>query len=184
MKPPFKIRVLSRNRALAENLAADLALSRDAACTLAAFDPQEGKDTRTLWIVDEAGLINQPDMGVILDALKANDAWQAWLMGDRLQAQPIDRKGSFGAVVDAVKPDVLSTLTHSYRCHAWLGEHDALRAGHRSVIELALGDGRAISATDAENKIERMGAPGRGRSKARASRPGPLRGQRDRCKRL
>ncbi|MDA8255045.1 MAG: relaxase domain-containing protein [Betaproteobacteria bacterium] len=121
-----QVRVLARNRALAETLREELH-SNDAQ-VFATFDPERDKDQKTLLIVDEAGLADQADLQAILTAVAHNSRWQAWLIGDRAQAQPIDRLGSFAVVEQAVVPGALSRLDTSYRCAAWSAEHAALRA--------------------------------------------------------
>ncbi len=122
----FQVRVLARNRSLAEALKEDLRCND--AQVFASFDPEQGKGQKTLLIVDEAGLADRSDLKRVLDAVEKTPNWQVWLIGDRAQAQPIDRLASFAVVEQAVAPDALCRLTTSYRCAAWAEEHALLRS--------------------------------------------------------
>lgn len=120
----FFVRVVARNRNLAEELGKELGCISEVFATV---DTAWGKDKKTLWIVDEAGLADRGDLNILLDAVEKNQNYQIWLIGDRAQAQPIDRLGSFAVVEQAVDGSSLSQLTTSYRCKNWAEEHDLLR---------------------------------------------------------
>ena len=124
-KQRIKTVVLSRNRMLVENLKQELGCS--AAHTFATFDPEEFSNGKTLIIVDEAGLIDQPDLKILLNAVEKNKNMQVWMLGDSGQAQAIDRKASFRVVEQSVDPDAIKTLSTSYRCQSWMEEHNYLR---------------------------------------------------------
>ncbi len=144
----YTVKVLSRNKQLGVDLALDLDLGRDAAVTLASFadlSPRAG-DT-VFWILDEAGLVDQADMQQVLDALASHPQWRLWALGDRLQAQAIDRRGTFGAVLAGCVPEARTQLTQSYRCAAWAAEHDLLRSGNPAILRV-VDDGRLLESSD------------------------------------
>ena len=147
------VRVLSRNRALAEALGRDLDCPAE---VFATFDGERGQNQPTLLIVDEAGLADRDDLVRILDAVQSHPAWRAWLIGDRAQAQPIDRLASFAVVEQAVEGVALSQLMTSYRCAAWEEEHAALRSlktdddeGAQLLVSRVRTDGRLVAVSEA-----------------------------------
>ncbi len=143
-KQSFKVRVVARNRALAEALQAEV--GADFADVFATFDPKKGKNQKTLLIVDESGLADYPDLRAVLGAVQNNVQWQAWLIGDRAQGQPIDRRAAFAVVETAVVPEAFSSLRTSWRCQAWDKEHDALRSlkDIPGLVSSIQGDGRLL----------------------------------------
>jgi conjugative relaxase-like TrwC/TraI family protein len=129
------VRVLARNRVLADTLKEDLGCND--AQVFATFDADSGKSQKTLLIVDEAGLADRADLQAVLDAVARNPNWQVWLIGDRAQAQPIDRLGSFAVVEQNVEAGAMTRLNTSYRCAAWSQEHQLLRDLPSDPVNLA-----------------------------------------------
>lgn len=146
----LKVRVLARNRVLADTLKEDLRCND--AQVFATFNADSGKDQKTLLIVDEAGLADRADLQAVLDAVAHNPNWQVWLIGDRAQAQPIDRLGSFAVVEQSVEAGAMARLNTSYRCAAWSEEHQLLRdlssdPVHvaEQIVERVRQDGRLVA---------------------------------------
>lgn len=119
------ILVLSRNAKLAHELGDELGVPSS---TLAAFAARAQHIARpTLLIVDEAGLVDQQDWQTVLLAA-TNRSVQIVAIGDRLQAQPIDRLATWAVVSQAAQDaGAYAELTQTFRCKEWQEEHDALR---------------------------------------------------------
>ncbi len=153
----FTVRVIARNRALAEALKAET--GADAVDVFATFDPTKAPPRKVLYIVDESGLADAEDLKAVLQAVENHKNAQAWLIGDRAQSQPIDRRAAFAVVEQAVVPEAYTTLRTSYRCRAWEAEHDVLRqvADVPALVESVQQAGRLIrDGNDEEDRRARI----------------------------
>ncbi len=137
--------VLGRNAKLATELATELGTrgyTLDYFCNVTI---PNGRVTRpTLIILDEAGLVDQRHWLAILEYAQKNPNLQIVAIGDRLQIQPIDRRGSWGVVTAAAaREGAYTELTQTWRNRTWADEANALRNGDpEPVIAAAKGEGR------------------------------------------
>ena len=149
----LQVLVLGRNAKLAHALGQELGIPSS---TIARWTHRKQPSTTpTLLLVDEAGLVDQKDWVTILDAAD-NPAIQIVAVGDRYQAQPIDRLASWAVITDAVQAHGgYAELTQTFRNQAWDQEATALREGHEEALDLAMAAHRLIVAAP-RSTIERL----------------------------
>ena len=141
-KDGLDILVLGRNAKLAHELGSELGVT---ASTLAKFRKTRWQARKpTLLIVDEAGLVDQVDWQAILDASKKSTV-QVVALGDRYQAQPIDKRGTWAVITQAAQTEGgYAELTQTFRNKAWAEEAQALRNGERDALQRAEHDHRIL----------------------------------------
>lgn len=101
-----------------------------------------------LLVVDEGGVIDRADWHELMRRVEARPDVQVVALGDRGQAQSIDRSGAWHVVTEGtLAGDQAVTLSKSYRCQAWAQQHDALRAGNAEAVLTMAGD-RLVAATE------------------------------------
>jgi hypothetical protein len=147
--------VLGRNAKLAHELGAELGVE---SYTLAMFRTKKPTINKpTLLIIDEAGVVDQGDWLHMLEVAEGNEDIQLVGVGDRLQAQPIDKLGTWATICEAAhQAGVFTELTQSFRCKAWAEEAEAIRVGDEDaaskVANTAKAEGRIITA-DIRSKV-------------------------------
>ncbi|MCY0880305.1 MAG: relaxase domain-containing protein, partial [Firmicutes bacterium] len=146
-RQPMDVLVLARNAKLAGELGSELGVKSS---TLAQFRHRQQPITRpTLLIVDEAGLVDQTDWQAILDTAQQNPHVQLVAVGDRLQAQPIDRLATWAVISQAAQNvGAYAELSQSFRNRAWIDEATALRAGSPTAAQMAATSQRLFTAPD------------------------------------
>ena len=129
------VKVLARNAKLAKELGNELGVSSS---TLAKWTHrQSAAPGPTLIILDEAGLVDQADWQAVLQGAQ-DDPLQVVALGDRHQAQPIDRLATWAVVTSATQPHAAyAELTRTFRNQAWADEAGALRRGQDVSVESA-----------------------------------------------
>lgn len=153
---PMDVLVLSRNAKLAGDLGTELGV---ASSTLARFrHRKQPLDRPTLLIVDEAGLVDQADWQALLEIARQNDQVQIVAVGDRLQAQPIDRLATWAVVSQAAQDaGAYAELTQSFRNQAWMDEATWLRRGDPQAVYMA-DDAQRIWAANPDQGADRVAA--------------------------
>lgn len=95
-----------------------------------------------LLVIDEAALIDRENWGEIAEILEKSN-FQIVAIGDRYQAQSIDRKGIWHVAHQAAGTHS-ATLFASRRCRLWHSEHDDLRNGTKNFLPSAERQGRIV----------------------------------------
>ena len=107
-----------------------------------------GRRRPALLVVDEGGVVDRKDWAALLAlALDPTRRIQIVGLGDREQAQSIDRRGAWSVVTaGAAAEGQTAHLSKSYRCASWEEEANALRAGEVvAVIKTAKDEQRIIA---------------------------------------
>ncbi len=138
--------VLARNAKLAHELGAELHVPSS---TLARWSHRQHPASRpTLLILDEAGLVDQRNWQAVLDHA-AREPIQVVALGDRYQAQPIDRLASWAVVTNATQhTGSYAELSQTFRNQSWAPEAGHLRDGDATAIDLAHAAQRIWAAPD------------------------------------
>jgi conjugative relaxase-like TrwC/TraI family protein len=143
--------VVARNTQRAQDVATELGLQKGMSCAELSLEMRK-KDSKiprnAIFLVDEAGLIDRHNWRDLLELAKKGG--QIIAVGDREQAQAIDRRATFATIEKAAgMADQQAVLTKSYRNVKWEEEANALRTGKAGlVVEKALKEGRIHSAAD------------------------------------
>lgn len=95
-----------------------------------------------LLVIDEAALIDGENWGEIAEILEKSN-FQIVAIGDRYQAQSIDRKGIWHIAHQAAGTHS-ANLFSSRRCQKWHAEHDFLRNGGADFLPIAEKEGRIL----------------------------------------
>ncbi len=137
--------VLARNAKLAGELGSELNVRSS---TIARWKQQNHAPQRpTLLILDEAGLVDQADWQAILHAAQENSQIQVVALGDRRQAQAIDRRAAWAVVTNATQDvSTFAELTQTFRNKAWEAEANTLREGKAEAAQIAASEGRIVAA--------------------------------------
>ena len=135
----------ARNRKRAAETGDDVGAHGDAVFSVAAIEKHLSEAVRQrggLLIIDEAALIDREDWEKIAK-LVANSNFQVVAIGDRFQAQSIDRKGIWHIAHQAAGTHS-ATLFASRRCQQWHDEHNDLRNGGTDFLPIAEREGRIV----------------------------------------
>ena len=135
----------ARNRKRAAETGDDVGARGDAVFSVAAIERHltEAVCQRGgLLIIDEAALIDRKDWEKIVKLIQ-NSNFQVVAIGDRFQAQSIDRKGIWHIAHQAAGTHS-ATLFASRRCQKWHTEHDDLRNGGTDFLPIAEREGRIV----------------------------------------
>lgn len=148
------MRVVSVARNAARGVDTGQGISADLKCSIAALLKQPiekwGARRPVLLVIDEGGVVDRDDWRKLLDLTKTGRV-QIVAVGDRDQAQPIDRKAGWHLVQQgAAEANQHRHLGTSWRCKAWTDEASAIRAGDGSAV-LKSAEGRVLGV--AEDKI-------------------------------
>lgn len=133
----------ARNRKRATETGDDVGAHGEAVFSVAAIEKHLTPEIRQrggLLIIDEAALIDRADWEKITKLVE-NSNLQVVAIGDRFQAQSIDRKGIWHIAHQAAGTHS-ATLFASRRCQKWHKEHDSLRNGSADFLPLAEKEGR------------------------------------------
>ena len=135
----------ARNRKRAQETGDDVGARGDAVFSVAAIEKYLTEAVRQrggLLIIDEAALIDREDWEKITKLIE-NSNFQVVAIGDRYQAQSIDRKGIWHIAHQAAGAHS-ATLFASRRCQNWRQEHDFLRNGGVDFLPIAEKEGRIL----------------------------------------
>lgn len=137
--------VLARNAKLAGELGSELNVRSS---TIARWKQQNHAPKRpTLLILDEAGLVDQADWQAILHAVQQHAQIQVVALGDRRQAQAIDRRATWAVVTNATQDvGTFAELTQTFRNKAWEAEAHTLREGKAEAAQIAASEDRIVAA--------------------------------------
>lgn len=131
------LRVYSIARNAARGLETGSGVKADSASSIALFLQKPPETLGGLLIIDEGGVIDRAEYKQLLDFLDRRPDFQAVIMGDKRQAQSIDRLDTWSLVEEGAKQaHSFAELRISRRCQKWQQEHDILR--HRSAPEKML----------------------------------------------
>lgn len=121
--------VYSIARNAARGLETGEGVKADSASSIALFLQKEPETLGGLLIIDEGGVIDRAEYKQLLNFLERRPDFQAVIMGDKRQAQSIDRLDTWSLVEEGAKQSgAFVELKASRRCKNWLQEHDVLRA--------------------------------------------------------
>ena len=137
--------VTARNRKRAQETGDDVGARGEAVFSIAAIEKHLTEAVRKrggLLIIDEAALIDRDDWEKIIKLIQ-NSNFQVVAIGDRYQAQSIDRKGIWHIAHQAAGTHS-ATLFSSRRCQKWHQEHDSLRNGAADFLPIAEREGRMV----------------------------------------
>lgn len=145
-KQGLDVLVLARNAKLAQELGTELHVRSS---TLAKWSHRQTQTARpTLVILDEAGLVDQPDWHTVLDRA-TQEPLQIVALGDRYQAQAIDRLATWAVVNTATQnTGSYAELTQTFRNATWADEATLLRHGEAEAAYRAEDGHRIWAARD------------------------------------
>lgn len=132
-----KVICTARNAATAADIGASIGVTKLAetpsvASLLLKEDLPEGP---LMIVVDEGGVIDRSNWEELLRRAEARDDVQIIALGDRGQAQMIDRSGAWHVVTEGTSTAGKNTvLSQSWRCQAWEEQHNALRNGQTDIF--------------------------------------------------
>ena len=135
----------ARNRKRATETGDDIGARGDAVFSIAAIEKHLTPEKRRrggLLVIDESALIDREDWEKIVAILEDSNL-QAVAIGDRLQAQSIDKKGIWHIAHQAAG-EHSATIFKSRRCRKWHSEHDDLRNGDKNFLPIAEKEGRIV----------------------------------------
>lgn len=123
------LRVYSIARNAARGLETGEGVKADSASSIALFLQNEPEALGGLLIIDEGGVIDRAEYKQLLNFLERRPDFQAVVMGDKRQAQSIDRLDTWSLVEEGAKQaEAFVELKVSRRCKNWQQEHNVLRA--------------------------------------------------------
>ena len=136
-------------------------IGADRAMSISALVGQDiqklGKRKPVMLVVDEAGVVDREHWQQLLAIAEVGDV-QIVAVGDRQQAQPIDRAGAWHVVQHGAAKEGMSThLATSYRCRMWSDEATAIRQGDCKKV-LSDAENRIFAVPDNADAIAKMAA--------------------------
>lgn len=143
----LQVTVLARNAKLAQDLGDALHVPSE---TLAKFTRRQATITRpTLIVIDEAGLVDQANWMQVLQKAHDNPFLQIIGLGDRFQAQPIDRLASWAVITEGAQVHgAFAELTQTFRNQTWMLEAQAIRDLDDHAVEAAVTHHRVYGVHD------------------------------------
>lgn len=144
----------ARNAATAQEIGASIGVTKLAETPSIAslLSRKKIADGPALIVVDEGGVINREDWQELLRRAAERPDVQIIALGDRGQAQMIDRSGAWHVVTEGTSAaNKTATLSQSWRCKEWAEQHNALRAGNtESFLAHTAENGGFLPSSEAE----------------------------------
>lgn len=127
----------ARNAATAQDIGASIGVTKlaETPSVAALLSRKTLPPGPCLIVVDEGGVIDREDWQELLRRAADRPDVQIIALGDRGQAQMIDRSGAWHVVTEGTSASgKTARLSQSWRCQAWAEQHNALRAGNTETF--------------------------------------------------
>lgn len=127
----------ARNAATAQDIGASIGVTKlaETPSVAALLSRKTLPPGPCLIVVDEGGVIDRDDWQELLRRAEERQDVQIIALGDRGQAQMIDRSGAWHVVTEGTSASgKTARLSQSWRCQKWAEQHNALRAGNTETF--------------------------------------------------